>query len=396
VLSSKPWRLPWALRVAELVEHLGGAHRERIGRFLEPERSGEEDAIGQREERGQPDQHDQEAEHRDRGPRNPFDVRRRDHLGRRNLARGERRGERVAPGERGRDGQDRSRAPSGVLLQATLDHPLDDRVHVGHDGRRAAGTGRAAQLAQLLEARCVERALAREQLVEHEAERIDVAARGDLDSLELLGRHVVRRAGADLGAGDIRGQRGEAEIRDAHLPRAVDHDVRRLEVAVQDPLGVRGGEAGTDLSRDLDRLLLRRTTDAPDQRGQVLAVHVLHRQETLPAGFPHVVDATDAGVRDLTREPHLVEEARQAVLAALDSRGQELQRNGLAQRQVVGPVHLAHPAAAEQTDDAPAARQHGARREPSVLDPARSRRAAQRTGWSPRAQGDGRGRRRGR
>ena len=49
---------------------------------------------------------------------------------------------------------------------------------------------------QLREVAAFERALAGEELVEHEAERVDVAARRDLAAGELLGRHVGGRAGA--------------------------------------------------------------------------------------------------------------------------------------------------------------------------------------------------------
>ena len=94
---------------------------------------------------------------------------------------------------------------------------------------------------------------------------------------ELLGRHVGRRAGADVvdAAGDGR----EAEVGDADAALAVEHDVRRLQIAVQHAAFVRGGQAGADLARNLDGLVLREAADAPQQRRQILAVHVLHGQE---------------------------------------------------------------------------------------------------------------------
>ena len=57
---------------------------------------------------------------------------------------------------------------------------------------------------QLREVAALERAPAGEQLVEHEAERVDVAARRHLAAGELLGRHVGRRAGAQRLAGRLR------------------------------------------------------------------------------------------------------------------------------------------------------------------------------------------------
>ena len=55
------------------------------------------------------------------------------------------------------------------------------------------------------------------------------------------------------------------------------------------------------------------------------------------------------------------------------SRGQELERDRLAELQVVGAVDLAHAAAAEQADDAIAAAEDRARREAPVVDRARRR-----------------------
>ena len=110
----------------------------------------------------------------------------------------------------------------------------------------------------------LERALPGEQLVEHETERVDVAARGHLAAGELLGRHVGRRAGAQRFAGDA----GQAEVGDPDLAAAVEHDVRRLEIAMDDAAIVRRGEAGADLPRDLERRdpagkrPMRRSSDA--------------------------------------------------------------------------------------------------------------------------------------
>jgi len=49
----------------------------------------------------------------------------------------------------------------------------------------------------------------------------------------------------------------------------------------QDPLLVSRRETGAHLPGDLDRLVLREPADPAQQRGQVLAVHVLHRDVVL-------------------------------------------------------------------------------------------------------------------
>lgn len=78
-------------------------------------------------------------------------------------------------------------------------------------------------------------------------------------------------------SGHIDGQRGDAEVGNARLALAVEHHIGRFQVAMDHPALARSREAGTDLARDLESLLLRESTDAAQQGGQVFAVDVLHR-----------------------------------------------------------------------------------------------------------------------
>ena len=157
-----------------------------------------------------------------------------------------------------------------------------------------------------------ERQLAGEDLVQHQAERVDVALDGDFLARELLGRHVGRRAVAHFGAFDLARQSGQSEIGEQHLAAAVEHDVGRLQVAMQHALFVRGGESGAELARDLERLVAGQPADAPQQRAQVFAIHVFHREEVQPFDFAEVVDAADVGMRDLPGDADLVAESRRA------------------------------------------------------------------------------------
>ena len=69
----------------------------------------------------------------------------------------------------------------------------------------------------------------------------------------------------------------QTEVGDAQLALPVEHDVARLQIAMHHAFVVRGGQAGAELAGDLQRLVLRQPPDAPQQRGQILAVHVFHR-----------------------------------------------------------------------------------------------------------------------
>ncbi len=217
---------------------------------------------------------------------------------------------------------------------------------------------------QLGEVLAVERALPGEDLVEDQAERVDVAARRDLSTGELFRRHVGRRARAERFAGGA----GQAEVGQTDFAGAVEHHVGRLEIAVDHAALVRGGEPGADLTRDLERAILRKAADAPQQRREIFAVDVLHRQEGAAVELVDVIDAADVRVRHLPRHAHFGVELRQPRRIAIDVRGKELQRDGLPELQIVGAVDLAHAAAAAPLDDPVAPAQERAGREAAVVD----------------------------
>ena len=118
---------------------------------------------------------------------------------------------------------------------------------------------------------------------------------------------------------------------------------------------VRRGQARAQLARDFDRFILRKPSDAAQQRRQVLAVDVLHGQEVPPVDLAGVVDPAHVRVRHLPGQPDLAQEALEPARVARQIVGQEFERHLLPELQVVGPVDLAHAAPPEQTDDAVAA-----------------------------------------
>jgi hypothetical protein len=137
-----------------------------------------------------------------------------------------------------------------------------------------------------------------------------------------------------------------------------DHYVRRLQIAMQHTAFVRRAQTSADLARKLDGFVLRQTTDAAQEARQVLAVEVLHRDEVKTFDEADIVDAADVGVRDLPCNADFIAESRQPGLAHLRLR-EKLERDGLVQDQIVGSVHLAHAALAEQAENPVAPCQHG-------------------------------------
>ncbi len=115
---------------------------------------------------------------------------------------------------------------------------------------------------------------------------------------------------------------------------------------------VRCGQPQANLPRDLNRLLAARPPQSSQDARQILPVDVLHGEKDVPVLLGDVVDAADVGVGDLPGVPHLAAKAVKRHRVAGHALGQELQRDGLAQLQVIGAIDLTHPATAEQADDA--------------------------------------------
>jgi hypothetical protein len=114
----------------------------------------------------------------------------------------------------------------------------------------------------LSDAVAIERAPAGEHLEQHAAKCPDVGARVDRLTARLLGTHVGRCADhgerlgerGDLGcriAARARIERlGQTEVEHFHHTIGANHDIGRLEIAVNDPLFVRGFERLDDLLGD--------------------------------------------------------------------------------------------------------------------------------------------------
>ena len=107
----------------------------------------------------------------------------------------------------------------------------------------------------------------RHTLVQDDAERVLIAGRADrLGIFHLLGREVARRAQDRARCPDAgercQGRRlGDPEVEHLRMNRSVAHlrqeDVWRFEVAMDDPLVMRGGDRRQDRKRDVHDLVER-------------------------------------------------------------------------------------------------------------------------------------------
>ena len=272
------------------------------------------------------------------------------------------RARRAERGELPRELRDVREAMPRVLLEAAIDHALDGRGNVGaalldrvrravHDVRHELGHPLASK-----------GRLRAEELVEDDAERPDVGPRVDRARRhQLLGRHVDRRAeDARVArheflavAGDLR-QPEVDHLEDRRARRALrQKEIRRLEVAMDDPLGVGRGHRFACFDDVTHRLVDRETSAAGDERAEVLALQVLHDDVRGAVGeHADVEDARDVLALEFCRRPRLARKARDEVRPAERARQEKLERDPPIEIEMVRHDDDAHPAGAEDPFDA--------------------------------------------
>ena len=195
----------------------------------------------------------------------------------------------------------------------------------------------------------VEGDVAREHLVEDDAERVDVGLAVDVVAQRLLGRDVVGRAEhAAVGGQAVVAQRaGDAEVGDLGRALGVEQDVLRLDVAVHDLVRVRAAERAGDLDRVGQRLVDRQPAEPADAVLERLALDVLEDDVGPVLVLAGVDHAHDVRVRELRDRPRLAPEALQLVGVGGHLPVQELDGDPAFEVDVEGLIDGRHPAGAD-------------------------------------------------
>jgi hypothetical protein len=184
---------------------------------------------------------------------------------------------------------------------------------------------------------------------EHPAEGVEVGRRlSALGVAKLLGRGIGRREAADeraLAGGVGLGESRQAEVGDLGLALPVEQDVLRLEVAVDDALGVNVGERFAELPGDTHRIF-RRQRLASELLAERGAGDQLDGQPGQPLVEAGVDQADDPRVHQLLQDADLVAEAGHEGRLAGPRIGDALERGLLAREAVPSVEHLAHRAGA--------------------------------------------------
>src|SRR5579863_54797 len=134
---------------------------------------------------------------------------------------------------------------------------------------------------------------------------------------------------------------------------------------MENSFGMRCGQTGTELARNVESFIFGKASNASQQRRQIFAVNILHGEEVVALDIAHVVHAANIGVRNASRDPHFVLESLKQSLIARSFVGKELESHLLAEREIIGPIDLTHAALSEQGNNAVTARQQTPGKKPA-------------------------------
>ena len=211
----------------------------------------------------------------------------------------------------------------------------------------------------LLRSVCVIRQVAREHLIEHDAKGIQVAACVGIEALGLLGRDIVH--GADgLAAAllvDIL-KRGDAEISDLDHVVVCNHDVLRLNVPVDDAVGMRVLQRLADLRGVVQRLCGTEYTVLRHALLECFALNELHDDILRLAAVADIVNRDDIRLREHGDRVRLRLEAIFQFGVRRHLIAQDLDGDIAVQLVAHGLVNDRHAAAADDLQDLVAVIQH--------------------------------------
>ena len=227
----------------------------------------------------------------------------------------------------------------------TFSEPFGKLRANGGDGRRRVVQVHAGDLGHV---GAVERGQPGQHLVHHDAQRVDVRAGVDRLAADLLGRHVSGAADDRPGARDPGpvGAGGDAEVGDLGVTVAVDEDVLRFDVAVDDARQMRGRQTLGDLPRDAAELAQAQEALA-DQLLERAPLDVLEDEVVVVVAGAPVDERDHVGMRELRQRPAFAIEPRPGTRVLVQRRLEPFDGYVPLELRVPGLVYDAHPPATQ-------------------------------------------------
>ena len=153
---------------------------------------------------------------------------------------------------------------------------------------------------------------------------------------------------------------GQAQVEHPDGPGVVEHEVARLDVAVDDPLGMRGLQPAGRLDQAVDRLVDRHRPALADDAVEVASLDVFHDQEMDAAVLVGVLRGDEVGVLEPAGGLDLAAEPHHAPAVARERRREDLQGADPPQPAMPRLEDHAHAALAELVEDEVVADQQAA------------------------------------
>ena len=203
-------------------------------------------------------------------------------------------------------------------------------------------------------------------LVQHCAKRKQITARVQFLRPRLFRRHVSHRTQRGTGtgqvfhvlgtghlarSGDACNDLGKTEIKDLGVAALGDKNIRRLDVAMNDALCMRGVERIGDFDGQCENLVYFQRT-AGDAMLQRHAIEKFHGNEGFAVLVVNFVDRADIGMIQRGGRLGFALKAAKGLRVFSDVIGQELEGNKAVKLHILGFVDNPHAAATELLQDA--------------------------------------------
>jgi hypothetical protein len=165
---------------------------------------------------------------------------------------------------------------------------------------------------------------------------------------DLLRGHVVHRPHHHAFLGHPRvAETGDAEIENLQHTVAVQHDVGRLDIAMNDAGVVRVGKAGTQILDHRQAPRHRQRRPLTEHMREGFPGDVLHRHERTTRVFADVEDDDDVRVAETGDRASLANEAFAQRRVVLEIVFEQLDRHQTIEMRIAREIESTHPARAE-------------------------------------------------